>query len=311
MEEKNKFLPYIISTGIAFVVLGGVLVYVFMQVSVLKKQAQISATESAELTDLAVGLLREVNYLSKNIEDLRSQTTGLSYTLSSTQKNIDDVKTQVGGVEETVGSISGTVGNLQKLSQIDEELLKKYSKFYFLNENYTPSHLIDIPFDYTYSDSVPEQFLTEAWPFLRDLFDSAKSEGVLLYAKSAYRSFGEQQSLKSLYSVVYGPGTANSFSADQGYSEHQLGVTLDFITVGLNGQLDDFGDTEAYQWLLDNAYKFGFQLSYPDGNEYYVFEPWHWRFVGVKLATYLHDNHLNFYNLDQRDIDTYLVDIFD
>ena len=92
-----------------------------------------------------------------------AQTVGLSNTLSNTQQNIDAVKTQVGGVEKTVGSISGTVGVLQKLSQIDQELLMKYSKVYFMNENYTPSHLTDIPADYLYSALRSEQFLTEAW----------------------------------------------------------------------------------------------------------------------------------------------------
>ncbi|MDP2648876.1 MAG: D-alanyl-D-alanine carboxypeptidase family protein, partial [bacterium] len=95
------------------------------------------------------------------------------------------------------------------------------------------------------------------------------------------------------------------------YSEHQLGTTADFITTGLGGQLDGFGDTAAYQWLLGNAYRYGFVLSYPKDNGFYIYEPWHWRFVGVKLATYLHNNNMNFYEMDQRDIDAYLADIFD
>ena len=180
-----------------------------------------------------------------------------------------------------------------------------------MNENYTPAHLTQIPTDYLYSTSRPEQFLTEAWPHLKNLFDSAKASSVTLYAKSAYRSFAEQQSLKSLYTVVYGAGTANSFSADQGYSEHQIGTTLDFITTRLSGQLTGFDKTEGYQWLLNNAHHFGFILSYPKNNTYYVYEPWHWRFVGVKLATYLYDNKLNFYDMDQREIDTYLANTLD
>jgi D-alanyl-D-alanine carboxypeptidase len=62
---------------------------------------------------------------------------------------------------------------------------------------------------------------------------------------------------------------------------------------------------------LANAYKYGFTLSYPKGNTSYVFEPWHWRFVGVKLATDLHNQGKNFYDLDQRSIDAYLVNFFD
>lgn len=314
-DTKRNFLLSMIPAGVVFIALGGFLVYAFMRISAITEQTGSLTTKleslTTELASTTAALLRNTNQLSQNITDLSSKTVGLSDTLSSAQQNIDAVKTQVGGVEQTVGSISGTVDALQKLSQIDPELLKKYSKFYFLNENYAPTRLINIPTDYIYSTSRPEQFLIEAWPFLKDMLDTAKANGVTLYVKSAYRSFAEQQLLKSLNSVVYGAGTANSFSADQGYSEHQLGTTLDFITTNLGGQLDGFDNTQPYQWLLANAYRFGFELSYPTGNNYYVFEPWHWRFVGVKFATYLHDKKLNFYDVDQREIDTYLVDIFD
>lgn len=111
--------------------------------------------------------------------------------------------------------------------------------------------------------------------------------------------------------MVYGAGTANSFSADQGYSEHQLGTAVDIITPGLGGVLDGFDKTNAYQWMLQNAYKYGFILSFPQNNGYYVYEPWHWRFVGVKIATDLHNQNMHFYDMDQRVIDTYLVSIFD
>ena len=110
--------------------------------------------------------------------------------------------------------------------------------------------------------------------------------------------------------MLYGVG-ANQFSADQGYSEHQLATTVDLITKGLGGQLPGFDKTDAYKWLEKRAYKYGFILSYPSGNSYYMYEPWHWRFVGVKLATYLHNTDRNFYDIDQREIDTYLSNIFD
>jgi len=146
---------------------------------------------------------------------------------------------------------------------------------------------------------------------MQAMIDTASSSGVAFYALSAYRSFAEQKALKGEYEMTYGAGTANSFSADQGYSEHQLGTAVDFIAPGQGGILDGFDKTGAYIWLLANAYKYGFVLSYPKDNGYYVFEPWHWRFVGVKLATDLHNLNENFYTMDQRTIDAYLVNIFD
>src|SRR5262249_29677908 len=159
-------------------------------------------------------------------------------------------------------------------------LLQKYSKVYFLNEHYVPDSLTQIDQSYVYSDSKTQQIHTKVWPHLKTMMDAAKSAGVELYVASAYRSFSEQSSLKSQYTVTYGAG-ANKFSADQGYSEHQLGTAIDFLTTGQGGQLDGFDKTNAYTWLKNNAYQYGFELSYPQGNSYYVFEPWHWRFVGV------------------------------
>lgn len=297
--SKNRYI--IISILILIFGIVGVLTYSTIQVFSLSDQLKNLTDNFASTTEI---LNQNIKTLGQNISDLQSKSDSLSNNLSNTNNNISAVKNEI-------GSISGTVGTLKKLSETDPEFLVKYSKIYFLNENYMPAHLNVVPDEYLYSDKRSEQFLSEAWPKLKILLDNAKSADITIYIKSAYRSFDEQKVLKSSYSVIYGSGTANQFSADQGYSEHQLGTTVDFITTGLNGQLDGFEKTNAYEWLMKNAYRYGFELSYPENNKYYVFEPWHWRFVGVKLSTYLYDNKKNFYDMDQRDIDTYLADIFD
>lgn len=311
MDNKNivtkKFLQSLFPIWIVFIVLSTALIYTLFQISLLTKRIDAIAHE----LEATSGHFSNIDsQLSKKIIALNNQTTGLTTTLLNTKQNIDAVKNQVGGVTQTIGSISGAVNDLQKLAQTDPQILKKYSKVYFLNENYSPAHLTALPTDYTYSSNRNEQFLTESWPFLKKLIDKAKEDGVTIYVKSGYRSFAEQKSLKSNYTVIYGAGTANTFSADQGYSEHQLGTTIDFITTGLGGNLMGFDGTSAYDWLTKNAYKYGFVLSYPKGNKYYIYEPWHWRFVGIQLATYLHNTGLYFYDLDQRDIDKYLVNTF-
>lgn len=209
-----------------------------------------------------------------------------------------------------IGQITSTVGTLTKLSQTDKELLQKYSKIYFLNENYKPSNLSDIDAKYLSDTKKPQQFHTNALPFLTKLLDAARSSNINLQVLSAFRSFGTQTALKQSYKITYGSG-ANAFSADQGYSEHQLGTAVDFTTPPIGATLDGFDKDSAFAWLNQNAYKYGFILSYPKQNEYYQFEPWHWRFVGVTLATRIHNDNTLFYYLDQRDIDKYLVNIFD
>ena len=263
---------------------------------------------SANVSSLSASVASTTNGLAAAINQAHSS---LYDAINAEQQNVGTLQNQVGSFQTQVGSLSGTVSNIQKLSGIDPQLLEKYSKVFFLNENYVPASLAAIPLSYQYSDNKQLLFLTQALPHLESMIDAASSTGVKLYVFSAYRSFAEQSALKGQYTVTYGAGTANSFSADQGYSEHQLGTAVDMITPGLGGVLDGFDGTPAYQWMLANAYKYGYILSYPQNNAYYVFEPWHWRFVGVKLAAYLKAQNLNFYDLDQRVIDTYLISIFD
>lgn len=301
-KEKLKNNRFWISIAVLGLIIVGGFWCSFAQIARIDEDLKIL---SENLSSTTVTLYKTAGLFSETI-------AGAKQEIAAAQSNINAVQSQVGGVEQTVGSISGAVSTLQKLTTTDPELLKKYSKVYFLNENYTPAHLTILPQEYVYSNTKQEQFLTEAWLFLQKLLMAAKASNIELYVKSAFRSFAEQQTLKSEYKVVFGAGTANSFSADQGYSEHQLGTAVDLITGGFGGELvDSFDATAAFTWLRQNAYKFGFELSYPKNNTYYTYEPWHWRFVGVKLATYLHDQNKNFYDMDQRDIDAYLASLFD
>lgn len=201
------------------------------------------------------------------------------------------------------------VDKLSKTVLIDDELLKKYSKYYFLNENYAPASTTLIDLNMTLNNkNVP--ILTEVKPKLENMINAAKLEGVTLVVHSGYRSFKEQMGLKSAYTQKFGLSKSNQFSADQGYSEHQLGTTID-VSDGKSGLSTGFEKTTSFIWLQANAHKYGFILSYPKNNAYYIYEPWHYRYVGVELATYLKTNNLNFYDLDQNVIDSYKVKIFE
>lgn len=211
--------------------------------------------------------------------------------------------------QELLDGMANTLGLYQKLANTDRELLAKYSKIYFLNELYTPKLSITIPTQYTLEPEKEKMISVEVWPFLRQMLDDAVSANIDLKIISAFRSFDTQNTLKSAYKVTFG-SNANTFSADQGYSEHQLGTTVDFTTTKLGANNLTFEKTPEYKWLTKNAYKYGFILSYPEGNAYYIFEPWHWRFVGKGLALRLYNEGKNFYDLSQRDINEYLLTIF-
>lgn len=234
----------------------------------------------------------------------------LTGTLDETEEELEEEKGRNEEFEEQIEDIAGTVSDLDKLSKTDEELLQKYSKVYFLNEHYVPSDLATIADQWEYTESEENQLHAKVMPFFEEMVEDAKADGIDLWVASAYRSFEYQSELKGRYTVTYGSG-ANAFSADQGFSEHQLGTTVDFTTTGLGGGLNGFDTTPAYTWLTENAHKYGFTLSYPPNNAYYVYEPWHWRFVGEELAGDLHDDGKYFYDLSQREIDQYLLHIFD
>ncbi len=244
-------------------------------------------------------------------ESISKTHSDLSLALDKEKQKAGEIKNLLGTVKKQNEEITGTVTTLQKLSDIDPEILQKYSQVFFLNEHYSPARLSEIPDKYEYHESKFSKLDSQVWPYLENMLKASLADDLEIYVYSAFRSYEEQNALKSYYTVTYGKGTANQFSADQGYSEHQLGTTVDLITTGINGTLDGFDETKAYSWLLNNAYKYGFVLSYPEKNKSYIYEPWHWRFVGVKLATYLHSNNKGFYDLDQREIDEYLINLFE
>lgn len=135
---------------------------------------------------------------------------------------------------------------------------------------------------------------------LTQLFDAAAKQGHSLMIGSAYRSAATQDALFNSYVASAGYQEANVYSAHPGHSEHQTGLAVDISTTSQQCYLSEcFIGTADGQWLADNAYTYGFTLRYPKGKEAitgYNFEPWHYRYVGVSLATALKQSGLT---LDQ------------
>lgn len=261
-------------------------------------------TEAREVlrVSLAAHEAREAE-LSESLAVKTEESIALAGELRLLEEANDEEK-------RTVRKLSNTVEDLEKIVAADPELLAKYSKVYFLNENYAPAKLSTIPTDFVFQKDRTYEIHADVAPFLEDLLKDAQKEGLAPLIASSYRSFNTQAALKSGYRVRFGTG-ANAFSAEQGYSEHQLGTTVDITTPSVGGSFVGFDKTDEFAWLTKNAHKYGFILSYPKGNSYYQYEPWHWRFVGEKLAERLHEDGDDFYALDQRVIDTYLGELFD
>jgi D-alanyl-D-alanine carboxypeptidase len=298
MDKSDKIGQNVLLAGttIAALVFLGVAVYSGYQVKSFKDQGKIKEEAIAQMSE-------KIAAFEVDIAEREAQKNDLEAKLLEKNEEVDQLNRDFGRVVKTVNT-------LEKLSKTDKELLQKYSKVYFLNEHYIPSNLTNINEKYILNKEQQLQSHSKVYSYLKDMLDEAQDDKISINIISAYRSFAIQSSLKSNYKVLYGSG-ANAFSADQGFSEHQLGTTFDFTTPTLGSAFSGFESTDAYKWLQNNAHEYGFVLSYPKNNQYYVFEPWHWRFVGVKLATKLHRDKDSFYDVDQRDIDKYLINIFD
>ncbi len=114
--------------------------------------------------------------------------------------------------------------------------------------------------------------------------DEAKKDGIYLVFLSGYRSINLQNeifySLKSFRNQE--AAERARVSAPPGYSEHSTGFAID-IGDATQRETDfeiEFENTNAFKWLIKNAAKFHFKLSFTKNNKYIDYEPWHWRYEG-------------------------------
>lgn len=130
------------------------------------------------------------------------------------------------------------------------------------------------------------------YPDLQQMFDDARNDGIYPTVSEGYRTHDEQQKMmddkiNSFVLQGYSEDTAESLAkewvAEPGKSEHELGLALD-----INADENGFSsDREVYDWLSENAYRYGFILRYPQGKEHITgidHEPWHYRYVGKEYA---------------------------
>ncbi len=177
-------------------------------------------------------------------------------------------------------------------------LINKTNK---LPDDYVLDDLVDIRD--TRKDRAPEKMLKIAETALHAMLEEAGANGYSdVTITSGYRTYAKQQSLFNNYvnnEIAKGNdrdsaiAAAAKYSAYPGYSEHQTGLCADMHN--LSGANQKFGYTEAGKWLAANAHRFGFILRYPQGKEEittYMWEPWHFRFVGIHHATEIYESGL-------------------
>lgn len=131
---------------------------------------------------------------------------------------------------------------------------------------------------------------------VESLFTAFTAEtGLQMRSNSAYRSFTAQKATYAAFLNSVGESEAAETTAKPGYSEHQTGLAIDIGAVdsGCDARAC-FADTTQSRWLAKNAWRFGFIIRYPRGQEAvtgYSYEPWHIRYVGRTLAKKIHGHY--------------------
>jgi D-alanyl-D-alanine carboxypeptidase len=135
---------------------------------------------------------------------------------------------------------------------------------------------------------------------LTALVKAAKANGTPLVAWSPYRSYKQQTKLFNGYAGWTGTKYTNfdsaiTYSARPGHSEHQTGLTIDFVAVGDTGLTSNWEVTKTGKWMANHAWEYGWVMSYPKDKQdvtCYRYEPWHYRYLGRDLAKQVHDSGL-------------------
>lgn len=165
------------------------------------------------------------------------------------------------------------------------------NKYYKLDKDYEPE-LKAINKKYAIND---RQLLTnDAKEAFEKMCEDARKEDIYIYSGSAYRSYSYQNTLYNNRVKKEGQEYADKTAARAGHSEHQTGLAIDVLNKKF--EYIDSDDIE-YEWLIENAHKYGFILRYPKDKENitgYTYEPWHYRYITKEIATILKEKNITY-----------------
>lgn len=159
-----------------------------------------------------------------------------------------------------------------------------------LPHNYIPKDLELLNVNYAYENKYMQR---EAKEMFEQLSSDAAKLGYKIIATSTYRTYDYQKDLYNFYVKDKGLDYADKCSARPGHSEHQTGLAVD--VEGSNASYDDFEKSKEFNWMMENAHKYGFILRYPKGKEHitgFKYEPWHYRYIGKDAATIIYNEKI-------------------
>lgn len=222
-----------------------------------------------------------VNFVSNSYFEIDNLERYISY-MNDNDYDANEVVTYV-----NVGIDKPFYTDVKTISDPDN-ILVLCNKYNALPSDYEPDDLTQVGYSGIYMRK-------EAAENMYQMVLAAQSDGLKINLVSGYRSYDYQVDLYARHVRERGKAEADRVSARAGHSEHQTGLAMDLSN---DWSLEKyFEDTELFKWLSENDYKYGFILRYPKDKEYitgYDYEPWHYRYVGVEVATVIHNEDITY-----------------
>lgn len=237
-----------------------------------------------DYNETIIQLLKEKYFLTKNLETY----------LKVIEKNKEEELKDIIAITNTHANNKWYEIKLNTDTSKKEEMI--VNKFYTLDEKYQPENLIDIPLLYSYGEEGDNKLISYAYDAFMNLWQAANDAGFYLMVTSSYRDYQEQKEIYDYRKETIGERKADETAARPGNSEHQTGLVVD-MTSKTEPSSTEFQESEAYKWLKQHAYEYGFIERYPEDKTYitgYEPESWHWRYVGQKAAKIIQEEQITF-----------------
>lgn len=279
IKKKNFiiFIIFIVLIGFSFTKLTTLILNTFD--SPKKEIENKTLTEKEKKLQKLNNINKKISYFKMENLDRYISYKNKNKDLSDEQiikdVNMDLDKKQYEDMHETI--------NLNKINIL-------VNKHNYLKEDYVPENLKSLSSTYALSNM---KMVEEAANAFESLSKDASKENYKIIAMSTYRSYEYQIDLYNKYVKSDGKDAADTYSGRPGNSEHQTGLAVDVYNQ--TETYTNFEKTEEYDWMQENAYKYGFILRFPKDKENetgYEFESWHYRYVGKDIAKYIHKHNI-------------------
>ena len=233
-----------------------------------------------EYNELYVDFFREKYFIFENLEKY------IEYG-----KDHDDEE------NTKIVSIINTESNLdwfenEKDTDTSKGMLMLVNRMYGLTSDYEVEDIENVPIKFAYNGM---KLNKKVISHLEDLFDSAYEEGYTFVVAEGFRTYKEQEKLYNSYANNYGKSEADKYVARPGHSEYETGLSFDLVPYNKNYK--DPKKSEEYEWLRDNAYKYGFIFRFEEGKEDitgFDADTWRLRYVGTEASTMIKNEGICF-----------------